>query len=175
MAKAVASSEKGTSSVARSTGRRADEGGDRFSRERVRRSVNMLFRVELPAGRASRGTTVSAPPARQNDEEPERHHDRHEQDEARADDDDQRDHDRRSNPGHCERLELVAPHSAKEAFVLLGRDLPGVPRAPARLAPPAVAVGDVLALAAVAFDGDRWPPQTEPIVRRGSPPGPGPR
>ena len=50
--------------------------------------------------------------------------------------DDQRDQYRREHRRQTDRLELVAPHPAQEARVLLGRDLPGVPRAPAALADP---------------------------------------
>src|SRR5207245_7451675 len=79
-----------------------------------------------------------------------------------ADDDDQRDHDRGCDRGHCKRFELVAPHPAEQAFVLLRRDLLCVPRAPARLAAPALAVGDLSRLAALAPDCDRWLAQPDP-------------
>src|SRR2546430_1589081 len=160
-ANAVASSEKGTSSVARSTGRRPEERSKTSSRELPRRRVSMLFGVELPARRAVRRSPVPAPPERQSHVEPGDDHHRDEQDEARADDDDQRDHDRGCDRRRYERFELVAPHSAKQSFVLLRRDLLRVPRAPARLAAPAVAVCDLSRLAALALDRDRWLGQTE--------------
>ncbi len=167
-ANAVASSEKGTSSVARSTGRSPEEKTVTSSREILRLSVSMLFRVELPTRRVSRRPVVSAPPVRQNHDEPDCHQGKHEQDEARADEDDQRNHDRRRDRRQCKHLQLVAPDPAKQAFVLLGRNLARVPRAPARLAAPAIAVGDLSRLAAIALDRNRWPAQTKPIVRRGS-------
>src|SRR6266516_2831890 len=167
IANAVASSENGTSSVARSTGRPPDEAGERPSREFRRRSVSTLFRVEPPPGRTARRAVVAAAPGREEDEEPASHHDRDEHDEALADDDDQRHHDSRRDGHHAERLELVPAHVAEQALVLGGRDLLRVPRAAARLAAPALPVGNILRGATFALDRDRRPAQTDPIVRRG--------
>src|SRR5712691_6466984 len=105
---------------------------------------------------------VPPPPERQEHKEPGRHQHRDEQNEARADDDDQRNHDCRRDRNDREHLELVAPHPPQQRLVLLGRDLLSVPRAPARLAAPAVAVGDLSLLAALAPDRDRRPAQVEP-------------
>src|SRR6266487_3846003 len=79
-AKATASSAKGTSSVARTTGRPPAERSETSSRGPLRRSVSMLFRVELPARRVARGAPVSPAPERQKQEEPHRHHRRDQQD-----------------------------------------------------------------------------------------------
>src|SRR2546427_8879851 len=164
-AKAIASSAKGTSSVARSTGLLAEERSDTSVSGPLRRRVSMLIGVELPPGRAARRAVVPAPPERQKHEEPNRHHHRNHRDEARADHDDQRHEDGGHEPSHCEHLELVAPHPAQQALVFLDRDVLRVPRTPAALAPPPLTVGNVLCLAALAPDRDRWLAHRVLIVR----------
>src|SRR5690242_18541369 len=104
-ANAVASSAKGTSSVAKSTGRPPAEKRDRSSRGPLRRRVNMLFGVELPARRASRRAVVPAPPEGQDQKEPGCHHQRNQEDEAGAHYDDQRDKHSRCDRRHGNRFE----------------------------------------------------------------------
>src|SRR5712691_6988670 len=165
-AKAIASSAKGTSSVARSTGLLAEERTDTSVPGPLRRRVSMLIGVELPAGRAACRAPVPAPPERQKHEEPYRHHHRYHRDEARADHDDQRHEDGGQEPTHGEDLEFVAPHPAQQALVFLGRDVLRVPRTPAALALPPLTVGNLLCLAALARDRDRGPAHRLRIVRR---------
>src|SRR2546428_4701077 len=170
-AKAIASSANGTSSVARRTGRLAEERSDTAVPGPLRRRVSMLIGVELPPRRAVRRAVVPAPPERQKDEEPKRHHYRNHPDEARADHDDQRDEDGGREPTRGERLELVAPHPAQQTLVFLGRDVLRVPRTPAALAPPPLTVGNPLCLAALALDRDRRSAHRLRIVRRVRKPG----
>src|SRR5712691_9202078 len=113
-AKAVACSSKGTSSVARSTGRPPAGRTDTSSLKRLRRRVRTLLGVEVPARCLSRRAAIPAPPDRQNQEEPSHHRNRSQKDEARVDHDDQRDQPPRRYCHHGERLELVAPHPTKQ-------------------------------------------------------------
>src|SRR5439155_2250684 len=81
-AKTAASSSKGTSSVASKTGRPPSGRSVVSSRGGVRRRVSMLVRVELPARCSVCRTPVPASPEREEEEEPDRHHERNERDES---------------------------------------------------------------------------------------------
>src|SRR5437016_5360443 len=156
-ANSAASGSKSTASVASMIGRLSAGTGGRSWRCCWRRTVNMSLGMKLPARGTRRRAPDVAPPKRHVEEDPEEGHRRSEKDEPAADEDDERDQHRPHRESEGEHVQPEASHPAEQALVLLHRDLLGVPAPAAALAGPALAVRDVLRLAAVTGDRDRRP------------------
>src|SRR6266571_1715657 len=149
-----ACASNGTSSVASSTGRPPDSTGTAGTPDLVRLRVDILLRTELPPGEVPRPAPDLPAPQRHVPEEPESQDDRHQEKEPlTGEGPEQREHghDGEGRPHHREPVPAHLPHDAP---VRLGRDLRGVPATATLLARPALPVGNVPDVAALAADGD---------------------
>src|SRR6185436_19043160 len=150
-----ASSSNGTPIVTSRTGRPPEP--RRAVRAAISRvDTHLSLRVQLPVRQVPSPSPDLLSPPRHVDQEPEGH--QPEDDREDPLDVEVGEHDRcRDAEGerHANDLEAVAAHLPHDAPILLGRDLLGVPPAPAVGTRPRLPIRDAFHFAAIASDGDR--------------------